>query len=360
MVADRLIVGAAALVVLAGPAAAACPAAPLPSVASTIGAVAALEAAFGDYKRRHIMPDGRVVDSANGGISHSEGQGYAMLLAAKVGDRDTFERVWRWTTANLAVRDDHLFAWRWSPDETPPVGDTNNATDGDILIVWALVEAARLWDEPRYAEAARAIAADIGRLAITTAAAGPLLLPAAEGFGAGDRADGPVINLSYYVFPAEAALREAAPDLPWSAVFGLGRHLLDGRSETLPTDWSRLGPDGAEPADGFPPVFGYNAIRIPLYVAWAGCDPALLSRFAALWPAPEAPPAVIDVTDGRAVEPLAEPGYGAIPALVACALAPEGAGRAVASGPADQNYYPATIGLLAQVAQLELYPWCSA
>ena len=33
------------------------------------------------YKKRFVSPDGRVVDFLQGQISHSEGQGYGLLLA---------------------------------------------------------------------------------------------------------------------------------------------------------------------------------------------------------------------------------------------------------------------------------------
>lgn len=94
--------------------------------------------AWQGYKQRFVTSAGRVVDTANGQISHSEGQGYGMLLAVAANDRPTFERLWGWTRANLMVRDDQLIAWRWTPGQRPPITDMNNATDGDILIAWAL------------------------------------------------------------------------------------------------------------------------------------------------------------------------------------------------------------------------------
>jgi len=74
------------------------------------------------YKKRFVTSEGRVVDNANGGISHSEGQGYAMLIAERLDDRPTFEAIWRWTQTNLLVRGDGLAAWRWSP-QVPHVAD---------------------------------------------------------------------------------------------------------------------------------------------------------------------------------------------------------------------------------------------
>jgi len=40
------------------------------------------------------------------GISHSEGQGYGMLLAVAADDRPTFDLLWGWTRAQLMLRND--------------------------------------------------------------------------------------------------------------------------------------------------------------------------------------------------------------------------------------------------------------
>jgi endoglucanase len=53
------------------------------------------------YADRFITADGRVVDNANGNVSHSEGQGYAMLLAERLDDRDTFAKIWLWTKQSV-------------------------------------------------------------------------------------------------------------------------------------------------------------------------------------------------------------------------------------------------------------------
>ena len=36
-----------------------------------------------EFRRRFIMPDGRVIDTGNNNVSHSEGQGAALLFAAR-------------------------------------------------------------------------------------------------------------------------------------------------------------------------------------------------------------------------------------------------------------------------------------
>jgi endo-1,4-beta-D-glucanase Y len=138
------------------------------------------------YKERFVTSDGRVVDNANGGISHSEGQGYAMLIAERLDDRLTFEAIWRWTEGNLFVRGDGLAAWRWSP-QIPHVTDHNNATDGDLFIAWALTEASDKWHVPEYRKSARQIVEALAAKVVISSRFGPILLPASTGFAGKDR-----------------------------------------------------------------------------------------------------------------------------------------------------------------------------
>ena len=50
-----------------------------------------LDAALWKAFRMSFVSNGRVIDKDNGGISHSEGQGYGMILAEASGDRAIFE-----------------------------------------------------------------------------------------------------------------------------------------------------------------------------------------------------------------------------------------------------------------------------
>lgn len=315
------------------------------------------------YRARFVTAQGRVVDTANGSISHSEGQGYGMLLAVAADDRATFERIWGWTRANLMVRSDALLAWRWAPDQRPAVGDLNDATDGDLLVAWALTEAAEAWGESAYRTAARRIAVEVGRKAMLFKDPhGALLLPAVAGFSAADRPDGPLVNLSYWVFPAFQRLGLVAPEYDWQGLIRSGLDLLRqarfGPSR-LPTEWISLKAE-PRPADGFPALFSYNAIRVPLYLAWAGIGrEADYAPFVTLWSgAAQDRLPIVDTRDGRAVEWLSEKGYASLSSLVDCAAA----GKAV---PADfetvrdsENYYPTTLQLLSMVAVRMRYASC--
>jgi endoglucanase len=241
------------------------------------------------FKQRFLLPEGRVMDTGQGGISHSEGQGIAMLLAVHHDDRAAFDSLWQWTCSNLQVRDDKLLAWRWVPGEG--VRDKNNATDGDLYVSWALLRAHEKWQQIAYRDAAIAILTDVLGHLIVRDRRGAVLLPGAEGFV---KPDGVIVNLSYWIFPAFAELDRALPNPVWNEIAQTGINLLleshFGRWG-LPPDWLVLG-EKLEPAKGFTPRFGYDAVRIPLYLLWANNGsnheskhgpPELLKPFQEFW-----------------------------------------------------------------------------
>lgn len=311
------------------------------------------------WRQAFVEPSGRVVDDANGRISHSESLGYGMLLATLAGAQADFDAMWSFARTELMVRDDGLAAWKWDPAASPRIADANNASDGDILIAYALERAAALWDRPEHETAARALAQAIGHAAVVGTAEGPLLLPGAAGFGPGDRPDGPVVNLSYWIFEALPTLARLDPATDWAAIGRRGLALTEAAAfgpRRMPPEWLSL--HGApHPAEGFPAEFGYNALRIPLYLVRGGVEaPALLARLQAgmdlggdlgVGPLDAAAPWT----------PLADPGYRAVVALVACKLSG-------ARMPAEltsfrpTNYYPSTLHLLALAHAREAMPQC--
>jgi endoglucanase len=312
-----------------------------------------------NFRDRFVHPDGRVIDDANGSISHSEGQGYGMLLAAFAGDRETFDRIWVWTETELLIRDDGLAAWRWEPEADPHVTDANNATDGDILIAWALVEGADHFGEDSFLEPAGKIADAIFETVVETGDYGPVLLPGAQGFRAEEQPDGPVINLSYWVFPAFPKLAAAFPGHDWGALRQSGLALLrDARFEQdLPSDWIALGGEAPRPARGFDPTFAYNAIRIPLYLAHAKAgERGDLAPFVALW-GEDKPPFTLDVKTGQQVDQLGGAGYRAVAALAACAMEGKPIPETLRTPVAD-HYYPTVLQALSLVAAQESYSGC--
>lgn len=320
-------------------------------VSPLASAAANADNAWQAYQTRFITPEGRVVDTGNGNISHSEGQGWGMLLALAHNDRATFRRLWQWTRQHLSRPDDALFAWRYEPLASPPVADPNNASDGDLFIAWALQLAAERWQQRGYASASRTIRNDIQSRLIRRQGSLTLLLPGTNGFEHGEALD---LNLSYWFMPALVDFAAREPEGPWQALIDSGQRLLDearfGRYR-LPTDWIRLAPGGElAPSPEWPPRFGFDAVRIPLYFRWAGLTQAEgLGSIQAFWqdPAHQPPTAWIDVfTEERAPYPASH-GVRAIAHLAE----PPDPTPVNAAQLAEQDYYSVTLLLLARLAR---------
>ncbi len=314
------------------------------------------------YRARFVEGNGRVVDTANGNISHSEGQGYGLLLALAAGDRRSFEQIWNFTFTELLIRDDGLAAWKWDPASKPRVTDRNNASDGDLLIAYALAKAGVTWQEPRYTAAAQKLARAIGKSTLSSSGRSLVLLPGSHGFSAGERPDGPVVNLSYWVFEAFPVLAALAPEYEWSRVWRDGVMLLQQATSgrvRLPADWISL-QNGLQPqpADGFPPEFGYNSLRIPLYLLRAGMtDMEWLRALKQRWSAENEGVAVVNVVTGQVRERLTDQGYDILPAALACALDGTPVPEALKAFE-PSLYYPSTLYLLAKSLLNEKYPQC--
>ncbi len=85
--------------------------------------------------------------------------------------------------------------------------DRNNATDGDLLIAWGLAEAGRRWSAAAYTAEARKIALSLASKAVFATAFGPALRRASPASAPTTRHDGPLVNLSYWVFPGPRRAR---------------------------------------------------------------------------------------------------------------------------------------------------------
>jgi len=224
------------------------------------------------YQQTFVSADGRVVDFFQNSISHSEGQGYGLLLAVMNGDRTAFERIFKWTSDNLQVRRDSLFAWSWGrrPNGGWNVIDYNNASDGDILIAYALLKAADRWGHPPFREAALRIVRDIRAHLAVTAHDFQLIAPAYFGFNG---QAGNTFNTGYLVLPAFAEFARADEEAFWQRTLKDSRRLLENAAFSrlnLPADWVAVENGRVTIAAARSPFFGYEAIRAPLYLAWHG------------------------------------------------------------------------------------------
>lgn len=294
------------------------------------------------YKTRFLLPEGRIVDTGNGGVSHSEGQGFGLLFAAAAGDRPAFEAMLGWTERVLARGDTALFSWRYVPGAADPVPDPNDASDGDLLIAWALLCAGRKWSNPAWLRRSAEIRAAMARQLIVRMGERTLLLPGIEGFRQADRV---TVNPSYYVWPALDAFA-AMDGATWRPVIADGLRLLaDSRFGplALPADWVDVMEDGScDLAADHPPRFGFEAVRIPAYMLMSGRRTGLgpIARF---WATPAngqpLPAAWVDLVTGDTAPYALSPGGQAIAARLA--------GRPVPAAAPDGDYYSATLSILA-------------
>jgi endo-1,4-beta-D-glucanase Y len=313
------------------------------------------------YKDKFLEPSGRIVDTANNNISHSEGQGYGLLLAYLAQNRGDFDTIWAFTRTEMLLRDDGLAVWRWDPAATPHVSDSNNATDGDLLIAYAAALAGRDWQRPDLVEVATGMAAALGESSVEEIAGSVMLKPGNVGFGPGDRPDGPVVNPSYWVFEALPVLAALAPDGPWDKLADGGKALtvasMNIGPSKLPPDWVSL-KARPTPAEGFPQEFGYNAIRIPLYLMRAGMrDRPLLQAFQKNMADADGRVRLVDIKTGATRQTLDDAGYKVIPALIGCVLdnmpLPDDVKRFEPT-----EYYPSTLHLLALSFARRRHPEC--
>lgn len=302
------------------------------------------------YKQRYITPQGRVVDNGNDSISHSESQGYGMLMAAFFHDHDTFKQLWQWTRSTLQRDEDALFAWKWQP-QPPHVPDPNNASDGDIFIAWALLKADEAWPDYQYREQAKAIIDALAKSHIVTLDNELALLPASYGFA---HPTSTVVNPSYWIFPAFNAFRQFSPR--WSALSEGGLALLDKNQfgkYHLPADWLEFQHDSWQPAQQFPSRFSYSSYRIPLYLIWGGYDSAINDHYRS-W-LQQNNRAWVDVNSAQMADYKAPNGANAIATLVQISQEKYKHRNALPHPDANDDYYSASLIIFSHIAFHERY-----
>lgn len=361
---------------------------------------AAAEASFDPglwttFKARYLF-QGRILDrQSQAGMltdrTHTEAQGWAMLLAVAADDRAAFDEIWTWTKATLQ-RSDGLFSWGYDSAVAPNgaatatgrVIDQNNASDGDLYLAWALARADGHWPGHGYGAAASALAQSILRLLVVRQDDAAYLLPWHDGYEAllaashaaatlpaGSRF---FLNPSYYVYPAFRELDQVQPDPRWQALTTTGLALLEsarfGRfglpanfvEMTLRQDGTLLpGLTDNNGHDPSWPYYGFDAVRVPLYLAWGGLMTSerrsIFETFWQIYPDIACVPAALDLVSGKATNyPLSDGGRAILalargsddPAKIAFLL------PAHPTGSTPNDYYGEILMLLTRLAAADL------
>jgi len=221
------------------------------------------------YKKQFLQKDGRIIDYHQKSISHSEGQGYGLLLALDFNDEISFKSIWLWTKNNLQRSDDNLFSWSWGKDENNnwQVLDPNNATDGDVLIAYALMLAAKKWSEKTYhLEALDITQSIVDKLQITVNKK-IFLLPGEYGFTDKKHVR---LNPSYQILSAYDLFSTHSNHKTWIKIKQDANWLIQqsfNEATNLPADWLWFDLQSGALIKRSP-QFGYEAIRIYLYQFW--------------------------------------------------------------------------------------------
>lgn len=266
----------AACTMLAGVAALAC----MPSFAAGPACAAQPWPLWESWATRYVQDDGRMLSSSmEANHSTSEGQSYGMLFALIGNDQARFDHLWTWTRANMLGSDlsTRLPGWLWGQgkDGRWQLQDANSASDADLWIVYALLEAARLWERPQYrADALQLLGTIESRLVVTLPGLGKMLLPGPEGFVQPDHLWR--LNPSYLPRPLLQRLAKEQPKGPWKEIADNTVKLIRGSSPRgYVADW--VGYRGTSAQSGLfviDPIKGglgsYDAIRVYL---WAGMTP---------------------------------------------------------------------------------------
>ncbi len=242
-------------------------------------ALEVVEKTWSGYKRAFVSPEGRVRRLPEDDTV-SEGQAYAMLRAAWLKDKATFDLCYRWTEKHLSRRGkegDSLLAWHWQAGK---VLDPMPAADADLDYALSLFFAEALWPDAAppgltpYGRRAALHAGDILRKLTYTADHGrlflsPWILPRET------RPPFPV-NPSYYSPAHFRIFYRVTGDRRWLGLADTTYRLLErlargpeSRGSGLVPDWCAVDREGRlTPLEGRSALFGWDALRVPLRVGW--------------------------------------------------------------------------------------------
>jgi endoglucanase len=268
-----------------GPCAALCAAALLASTAHADDATCDAWPEWQAFKRLYLSPDGRVIDASTPQeATVSEGQAYALTFALIANDPDTFAKLLNWTRDNLSGGDllHSLPAWKWghADDGKWRVLDHNSASDADLWIAYALVQAGVLWHDAAYTQLAQTMSSLIlSEEVALVPGLGATLLPGPRGFVAQGTWR---LSASYVPLQLLRSLQRGSDSSIWSAAIEASyRVIVASAPRGYAADWILYRqPTGFSADPTTQGVGSYNAIRVYLWAGMLAEDDPLAARLA--------------------------------------------------------------------------------
>lgn len=223
-----------------------------------------------------FIKQGRVIDPRSNSNTTSEGQSYALLRAAWMNDRATFDDVWSWTQSHLWDDSTQRFGWLWSGAESRSLSH-DSATDADQDIALALIFASRRWADGAYVDWAHRVLRGLWENGVASLNGTPYVV--AGNWAAHSTGTSLVLNPSYFAPYAYRIFASFDTSRPWMSLVGSSYAALNActqaplaavKSAGLPPNWCVLDVNGrvssfTDKSDG--DDYGYDAFRVMWRVA---------------------------------------------------------------------------------------------
>jgi endo-1,4-beta-D-glucanase Y len=221
---------------------------------------------------------GTMPTADNNNLVKVEGVGWALIAAAYMGDRETFDGVYRFYNyaSRLSPRSGNMMSWQVTCEGVYQNNDDNagTAVDGDLDVAFGLIVAGWQWGG-NYLDSARALIARMKPLVRPCVVGGVSTLGMAGGFNGGAWPGAcEYTDMSYYTPAFFRVFAEVSGDQDWNRLAEDTYVHLDRNAHPttgLVSDWQRV-ETGAPYARSYAnrwqdTTYSYDASRVPWRLA---------------------------------------------------------------------------------------------
>jgi endo-1,4-beta-D-glucanase Y len=228
---------------------------------------------YKSYKASSLLPEcngGIRTASENASETKVESMGWAMIIAAFMGDQPTFDGLYKFYKSK--IQGHGMMAWKVT---CGGISDGGSASDGDLDVAFAMVVASWQWGDSYKTEATKLITT-VKKLIVNCSGTSVI----AGGMGGGSVYGGcNETDMSYHTAAFFRCFAEHTGDQAWEKLADDSYTLLNnGANKTtgLVPDWQSLA--GGNASGGRNHSYGFDACRVPWRVAldylWNGNEKA--------------------------------------------------------------------------------------